>query len=1764
MKKLYFFPIILLAISYSHATIINVPADQPTIQAGINVAVNGDTVLVQPGTYDEFISFTGKSITVASLFLLTQDTSFISQTNITGELGSGSNITFDSEEDTTSILCGFTIKDGWHGSGIRCVSSNPSLRYLVLSNNLSTVGGGILCDNSSPVIQDLVIEDNFAHTGGNPIYARGGGIACLNGSNPTLQNVIVKNNTSIYWGGGMYFENSGASLFNVKVINNVSNWGGGGGIFCSFSNIVMQDVIVDSNFANTYGGGIDLENSDPLLLNVTIKNNEGSSWGWGGGGGIYCNNSNPVILGGIITNNTATPGGGVYLNGSNPSLSGVTITTNTSASGGGVYLNGSNPDLENVIIKYNSAVSGGGMYINASVPVLHNVTLASNFASADGGGMFCTSSVPVFDSVDRSDIYLNLALHGNELYSDSSFKVIVDTFTVLYPTMYHAYPIENFTFDILHSKLEQVEADLYVSPEGDNASSGLTADNPLKNIYIAFSKCLADSLHPHTIHLLEGTYSPETNEEIFPLCIPDYISLSGVSDTGVILNAEGLSSVLMIDDKTNTQILNLTVTGGNSSGISISNSDPFLQNVLAINNPGYGINCSNANPVIENISILNNTSTGFYCENSSPDLLNVKIMNNTSPSNGGGMLITGQSSPVLHGVNIAFNSAAGSGGGLYCDYAIPVFDSINRCNIFLNNAYRANDVYSEYYIKVVVDTFTVLYPTEYHAEPFNLFTFDILNGKLEQQDADLYVSPQGNNSNSGFTPGDPLKTIRFAFSKILTNSQNQNTIHLLEGTYGTSTNGEIFPLYMPDYFLLFGVSDSTVILDAESLSRILIFDYNTGTQVSGFTVTGGTSEKGGGIYCLYSDPVIQDLTITGNSAHYGAGLCCEFAVPHLQDVNIINNTASGSGNQGGGIFCANSYPQLQNLILSGNSAVWGGAICCSNSSANVQNSSVLNNTAVRGGGIASLSATPEFHNVLLSGNTASLYGGAIYIENSYPCLQGIEITDNTAAVGGGIYITGANPVLEGLILTGNSATSEGGGIYSYDTWLELNDALIENNEAAKGGGIYIAENPGAILMDVTLDGNIASDEGGGFYCAGSDPELLNVSITNNQTNGSGSKGGGFYCANTNSELLNVTITNNHANGDGSKGGGIYCSTGSNLSLEFVDITNNLAMNGGGVFCAQSDIVFHNTNRCNIFFNEAIYGSDLYSETLMEVVVDTFTVLYPNCYYANPFGNFTFAILHGKIEQVEADLYVSPEGDNTNSGLTSDDPLKTIRHANSIILADNLHPHTFYLLEGTYSPSSNGESFPVNVVDYISITGESESSVIIDCENLSTVMEFNGNHPSIISDLTLKQGNGNGMSITDSHLDIQNVTISNHTGHGIYGQNSNLVIQNISLSENGGSGIFTENSSLGIENATVNQNNGYGIYGYGGDLLSIINAHISGNSGRGVFMYNYSYSIVEDVIIENNSGGGMHCSFSNPDIRDVILRNNSASDGGGLYCANNSNPYLINVFITGNSVSGMGGGLYCSYISDPYLVNTQITGNTANDNGGGIACMATSDPTFINATIANNASNNIGGAIYSYPSSSPAFINSVLWGNAPHEIYGNTVNMTYSDIQNGWEGEGNIAEDPLFIGSGDYPYALSDDSPCINAGNPDTTGLNLPGFDLAGNQRYRGGRIDMGAYENQNVTTFINPFLPAEDFEFRCSPNPFSDELTIAYPLSESAYTSIEIYNSAGKKVKELSHKFQSEGRQVCQMKTNDLPAGIYFCVLKTTEGLQTKKIIKLL
>jgi len=458
-----------------NATIINIPSDQISIQVGIDVAVNTDTVLVQTGTYYENINFNGKLITVGSWFLTTQDTTYISSTIIDGN-SSGNVATFDNIEDSTAVLCGFTITNGnnYYGGGIYCNGASPSFENLIISGNTSTgQGGGISCrensnpnledliisgnysndaggiylHNSSPSIQDIAITDNsstgtcgglicYANSSptlnnvkisGNVSNGTGGGINCRDNSNPNLTDVIISSNSSDY-GGGIYLYNSSPILQDVEITDN-SSTSSGGGICCwENSNPILNGVIITGNTADYRGGGICCDESSPILENLTITDNSASI----DGGGIYCGDySSPDIDNVIVSNNSAeNNGGGIYCERySNPSLNNVTITGNFTNifDGGGIHLHNSSPSLQNVIISNNSAYDDGGgifCYLNSN-PIIKNVTITSNTADNRGGGFYCYNSIPSFENIT---IFGNSAtIYGGGIYCSSANPVIINS-----------------------------------------------------------------------------------------------------------------------------------------------------------------------------------------------------------------------------------------------------------------------------------------------------------------------------------------------------------------------------------------------------------------------------------------------------------------------------------------------------------------------------------------------------------------------------------------------------------------------------------------------------------------------------------------------------------------------------------------------------------------------------------------------------------------------------------------------------------------------------------------------------------------------------------------------------------------------------------------------------------------------------------------------------------------------------------------------------------------------------------------------------------------------------------------------------------------------------------------------------------------------------------------------------------------------------------------------------------------------------------------
>lgn len=277
-----------------------------TINHTIAVAVESDTILVHTGTYYENINYAGKNILICSMFYFTADTSFISLTQINGSQ-IASVVTFESGEDSTAILAGFTITNGWgdfvssafRGGGITVRNNaNPYLTNLVITDNSAFRGGGIKVNNSSPTITNSIISYNTAY---GDTYSHGGGIHAYS-SNIIVTNVDIIGNTAGYNSGGLY-QNTGDPIFtNVNVFGNYAlNAAGGVGFSSSGGRLV--NCIISNNTTQNFAAGVlfwlegntDLDhvlivgnisasraaihskNSSPKLINVTISDNSSTN-----------------------------------------------------------------------------------------------------------------------------------------------------------------------------------------------------------------------------------------------------------------------------------------------------------------------------------------------------------------------------------------------------------------------------------------------------------------------------------------------------------------------------------------------------------------------------------------------------------------------------------------------------------------------------------------------------------------------------------------------------------------------------------------------------------------------------------------------------------------------------------------------------------------------------------------------------------------------------------------------------------------------------------------------------------------------------------------------------------------------------------------------------------------------------------------------------------------------------------------------------------------------------------------------------------------------------------------------------------------------------------------------------------------------------------------------------------------------------------------------------------------------------------------------
>ncbi len=266
MKKFFVlagvFVSLLLLFGTADATVWYVHPDSilNSIQAGLDSCTAEDTVLVGPGTYVENIVWPN-----------TQGIDLTSEhgrdTTIIDGNSSGSVIVCTTGVDSTTIINGFTIQNGYADNG-----------------------GGIYCINSSPTIADNIIMNNA-------VTGNGGGICCAVGGTPTIIDNFIDGNSTDGDGGGIGI-GGGASAtikYNTISLNSATN-GGGIGMYESPATTIVGNVITN-NTADSLAGGIGCKDSSPTIDSCEISNNDGN--------GVCCNiGSNPEIHYCDITGNT--------------------------------------------------------------------------------------------------------------------------------------------------------------------------------------------------------------------------------------------------------------------------------------------------------------------------------------------------------------------------------------------------------------------------------------------------------------------------------------------------------------------------------------------------------------------------------------------------------------------------------------------------------------------------------------------------------------------------------------------------------------------------------------------------------------------------------------------------------------------------------------------------------------------------------------------------------------------------------------------------------------------------------------------------------------------------------------------------------------------------------------------------------------------------------------------------------------------------------------------------------------------------------------------------------------------------------------------------------------------------------------------------------------------------------------------------------------------------------------------------------------------
>jgi predicted outer membrane repeat protein len=366
-----------------------------TLQAAVDAALPGDTILVADGTYtgpgNRDIDFGGRAIIVCSA-------NGPAKCRIDCQ-GEGRGLLFHCGESPNSILDGITVVNGraGRGGGICCVeASRPTIRNCVFAENTARQGGGAiyLC-GSNPVLRQCVFHGNRATCRDLremedrcKIPACGGALLNVGGA-PTVVDCRFRENLATGSGGAVCSVEAVASFTDCVFTSNEAGYLGGA-IVTIETPVTVTNCVFRQNAAGGSGGAICTSES---VADLAVCHFLGNVAQGGGGAVSYCAASSGLILDCTFTGNAAEGCGGALAtaDGSCPEVVGCILTQNSAGSAGGAIDTCSLSDLVliNCLLSRNEAsVSGGALsHRDNSHCALHNCTISDNL-SRGGAGVF--------------------------------------------------------------------------------------------------------------------------------------------------------------------------------------------------------------------------------------------------------------------------------------------------------------------------------------------------------------------------------------------------------------------------------------------------------------------------------------------------------------------------------------------------------------------------------------------------------------------------------------------------------------------------------------------------------------------------------------------------------------------------------------------------------------------------------------------------------------------------------------------------------------------------------------------------------------------------------------------------------------------------------------------------------------------------------------------------------------------------------------------------------------------------------------------------------------------------------------------------------------------------------------------------------------------------------------------------------------------------------------------------------------------------------